>query len=237
LVAAGLALMGVSLVGLAGGHDRALPSEFGETPGIASSSEVGGPRPVAATGGGDGRVGRAESPIANSPPPAGPTSAVRATKSAAAPPEPGRPVALSLPTLHVQAAVAPVVSTGADLAVPSDPAQVGWWMASALAGAGGATVVDGHVDDAATGPGALYRVGLGDLRSGDPVIITTVAGQRFTYRVNAQHVYRKSDGLPAGLFTGTGPPRLVLITCGGPFDSAQKSYLDNVVVYAELTQS
>jgi hypothetical protein len=41
----------------------------------------------------------------------------------------------------------------------------------------------------------------------------------------------RARDVPAALFTGTGP-RLVIMTCGGPFDSATHHYDDNVVVYA-----
>jgi hypothetical protein len=45
-------------------------------------------------------------------------------------------------------------------------------------------------------------------------------------------VYVKADGLPPELFSAGGAPRLVLITCGGPFDPTTGSYLDNIVVFA-----
>jgi len=45
-------------------------------------------------------------------------------------------------------------------------------------------------------------------------------------------VYRKHQGLPAALFRAIGPARLVLITCGGPFNSVARSYQDNIVVFA-----
>jgi hypothetical protein len=35
------------------------------------------------------------------------------------------------------------------------------------------------------------------------------------------------------LFQRTGPPRLVLLTCGGEFQPELRSYADNVVVVAE----
>jgi len=43
---------------------------------------------------------------------------------------------------------------------------------------------------------------------------------------------RKHQGLPAAVFSTTGPARLVLITCGGPFNAAARSYQDNIVVFA-----
>ena len=39
--------------------------------------------------------------------------------------------------------------------------------------------------------------------------------------------------LPADYFGRGGPSRLVLITCGGTFDSSTRHYRDNVVVVAE----
>jgi hypothetical protein len=66
----------------------------------------------------------------------------------------------------------------------------------------GELVLDGHVDMAGAAPGALFT--LSSVRPG---------------------------AVPAQLFTGTGP-RLVIITCGGPFDPATHHYADNVVMYA-----
>jgi hypothetical protein len=144
---------------------------------------------------------------------------------------PSAPLALAIPALQVQAAVMPVVTSGGVLGVPEDPRRVGWWSASALPGAvSGSVVIDGHVDSAATGPGALFR--LTDLRIADRIVVTTTTGDKRSYTVDGRRIYRKVDGLPPELFTRTGPARLVLISCGGPFDSTAGSYLDNVVVFA-----
>ena len=45
------------------------------------------------------------------------------------------------------------------------------------------------------------------------------------------HTMRK-ESLPADVYSLRGRPRLVLVTCGGPFDSAIGHYRDNVVVTA-----
>jgi len=40
---------------------------------------------------------------------------------------------------------------------------------------------------------------------------------------------------PSGMIYGnTRYPGLRLITCGGPFDTATRQYLDNIVVYTHL---
>jgi Sortase domain len=117
------------------------------------------------------------------------------------------------------------------LGVPVDPQRLGWWADGAPVGAGTGTVaVDGHVDSAAAGPGALFH--LTSLRPGAVVLVTTTSGQTYRFAVTARRSYLKTRGLPADLFRTDGPPRLVLITCGGPFDATSHSYLDNVVVFA-----
>jgi hypothetical protein len=147
-------------------------------------------------------------------------------------PEP--PTGLAIPALRVQATVVPVDSSGEILGVPADPAQVGWWTGSALPGAAsGSVVIDGHIDSAATGPGAFFQ--LADLHIDDLLIVTTTTGDRRNYAVTGRRTYHKANGLPPDPFATTGPPRLVLITCGGSFDRSTSSYSDNIVVFAAPT--
>jgi len=144
------------------------------------------------------------------------------------------PTALAIPALRVQATVVPVDSSGEILGVPADPAQVGWWTGSAPPGAASGTVViDGHIDSATTGPGAFYQ--LADLLIDDLLIVTTTTGDQRNYAVTGRRTYLKANGLPPDLFATTGPPRLVLITCGGSFDRSTGSYSHNIVVFATPT--
>ena len=138
---------------------------------------------------------------------------------------------LQLLSLRVTASVDPVVAADGSLGVPDDPATVGWWTGSVLPGSrAGATVVDGHVDSAATGPGALYQ--LQRLAAGDRIRLQLAGAGAMTYSVTARRTYLKDTGLPASLFTRAGPPHLVLISCGGQFDETTRSYDSNVVVLA-----
>ena len=57
------------------------------------------------------------------------------------------------------------------------------------------------------------------LHLGDCVVVTTMLGRNVNYRISAQSVYAKAAGLPADIFAASREPRLVLITCGGAFDS------------------
>ena len=58
-------------------------------------------------------------------------------------------------------------------------------------------------------------------------------GRTERYRIVAVRTYPKSSGLPAAAFRTAGPAQLVLITCGGPFDSSTGNYRDNIVAYAQ----
>jgi hypothetical protein len=143
-----------------------------------------------------------------------------------------RPVRISVDSLAIQAAVAPVAIDLAHgvLGIPTDVARTGWWRDGALPGARHGTIlIAGHVDSATAGAGAFFR--LGRVHTGDRVELETAGGRRLAYRVASVRSYRK-HALPTGVFSRTGPPRLVLVTCGGPFDEATGHYRDDVVVAA-----
>jgi hypothetical protein len=141
------------------------------------------------------------------------------------------PVHLSVPALRVDAPVAPTADTHTGIQSPADVSTVGWWVAGAAPeDPAGTTVLVGHVDAWDQGPGALYH--LDAVRPGTLVDLTTADNRMTRYAVTALQVVRKSAGLPASLFAQDGAPRLVIITCGGPFDERTRNYLDNIVVTA-----
>lgn len=142
----------------------------------------------------------------------------------------GRPRRLQLPALGIDAPVSPVaVSSAGVLGVPDDVRTLGWWDHGAGVGApAGSTVIDGHVDSATAGPGALFR--LADTPLGAAVTLSS-AGHLTRYTVQARRSYPKTT-LPGDLFVQTGQPRLVIVTCGGTFDTTARHYSDNIVIYA-----
>jgi len=155
----------------------------------------------------------------------------RATTPTRTRPPPAPPQALAIPGAGV---TAPVVAMGVrpdgELRVPDSPRVVGWWVGSAPAGSPDATtVLAGHVDSAAEGVGALAA--LREVGPGARIELTDVFSERHTYRVVARRTYPKY-ALPDDVFRVRGQARLVLITCGGPFDESAGRYRDNVVVYA-----
>ncbi|MHA3704458.1 class F sortase [Jatrophihabitans sp. YIM 134969] len=142
------------------------------------------------------------------------------------------PVRLRVPSLAIDA---PVDTVGLDadgaMELPEQVDRVGWYRYGASpASTQGATVIAGHVDDAVQGEGAMFD--LREAEVGDPVQLTAEDGTVLTYRVASREEFDKR-GVPLdALFSSTGPARLVLITCGGEFDRAARSYEDNIVVTA-----
>nr|WP_255426328.1 class F sortase [Pseudonocardia sp. C8] len=154
-----------------------------------------------------------------------------ATPEPVAPPSPVVPAVLELPARGITAPVEQV-GTGPNggMVVPEQVRHVGWWAPGVLpGGAAGSAVVAGHVDSRTQGVGVLSV--LPQLTVGEPVVVRAADGRPVTYRVAARRAYGKYD-LPRDVFRRDGPPQLVLITCGGVFDPATRSYDSNIVVYA-----
>lgn len=141
-----------------------------------------------------------------------------------------RPTSIRLARLGVQAMLR-AVSIDADhvnLHVPNDIRTAGWWADGSSPGARtGATLIAGHVDSARRGAGAFYP--LTRARRGDAIELRTADRRTHRYRVTSIQRVRK-DRLPSSVFSREGSPRLVLVTCGGPF--ADGHYRDNVIVTA-----
>jgi len=153
----------------------------------------------------------------------------------------GRPAAsvpaqIQIPSLGVDAPVQPSAIDLAlgQLAVPADIHRAGWWKDGAAPGdPAGTILIAGHVDSAQAGAGAFFPL-KSAVRRGMLITVTTRSGRTYRYRVTSIRTVPKPQ-LPIGIFTRTGTPKLVLVTCGGPFDPQIGHYLDNVVVTASPT--
>jgi hypothetical protein len=142
-----------------------------------------------------------------------------------------RPTAVRLPSGRVL----PVESIGSRpngvLAVPSDIRRAGWWRGSSRLGDPfGSIVIAAHVDsfDQGVGPAAE----LISARPGDRILLRG-SSRRERYRVTSVELVPRADlGRKSEVFSAAGARRLVLITCGGPYDASRGGYRDNVVVVA-----
>jgi hypothetical protein len=141
-------------------------------------------------------------------------------------------VRLVVPDVGIDAPVDSVgITPDGSLQLPDDVRRVGWYRFGPLPGQSrGSAVLAGHVDSWDQGLGALGR--LRSVEPGQRIAVTDGAGQTTRWRVLTRQLIVKQQLPLAELFDRSGPPRLVLLTCGGPFDERLRSYLDNLVVVA-----
>ena len=167
-------------------------------------------------------------PVTSVPVPVIPTRGARLDELAVAAVIP--PVAVRIPAHGVSNTVIPVgvdAGTG-ELSVPLDPAEVGWYQFGSTPGAAGSAVLAGHVDWKGR-PGAF--IDLDQVQPGERVEVDLADGTTHAFVVVETHLIAKTE-LPKELFERSGPPKLVLITCGGEFDRSIHRYRQNVVVVA-----
>lgn len=157
-----------------------------------------------------------------------PAAAEQPLTPAPAPP----PVSLSVPSLDLGV---PLMQLGLQddgtVEVPVSADDAGWFRLGPPPGDPGSAVVLGHVDSR-RGPGVFFR--LHALQVGDVVEVGRADGSVARFAVTSVDTYRK-DAFPAELvYGGQGDSTLKLVTCGGDFDRAARSYLSNVVVSTSL---
>jgi LPXTG-site transpeptidase (sortase) family protein len=144
-----------------------------------------------------------------------------------------RPLPARIEIAELRIDGAPVVAVGVEpsgeLEVPAT--AVGWYRFGPSPGEPGTSVLAAHI--AFGGEDGIFRR-LQDLRAGDEVTVTTAAGERIAYTVEAVDVYLKTE-LPDDVWMRAGRERLALISCGGTFDLASRSYDSNVVAWAAPT--
>jgi hypothetical protein len=145
------------------------------------------------------------------------------------------PSRISIPALSVSAPIVPVdLARDRSVQVPSGTTRAGWYDQSPTPGEQGASVLVAHVDWAGK-LGVFHDIR--NLDPGDTLRVTREDGSVATFRVEAVRIYRKASLPLDAIFGPLDHPGLRLVTCGGDFDEATGSYVDNVVAYASLTSS
>jgi hypothetical protein len=222
---------GVGVRAVAGTGDRGEPPIAGTGPGASAGlNPAAGPAPSAAptavAGVATGRPDASWGPVSSQSPVA--ASIARAAAGT-------RPLGVRIPAIGVDATslvpLAIIPATG-ELAAPTQFDQTGWYAAGPVPGEPGPAVIAAHVDSRA-GPAVFFR--LKELTPGDKVYVPRSDGVTATFAVTGVERYPK-NAFPTQKVHGPTPDRaLRLITCGGSFDYAKRSYWDNIVVYAVRT--
>jgi len=117
------------------------------------------------------------------------------------------------------------------MALPPDPRVAGWYrFGAAPSSTEGTVVIAAHVDAVGYGVGPFAH--LQDVPTGTAVTITDADGAETRWRIDSVTLLEKR-GLPwASVFRTDGDRRLVLVTCGGAFDSSTHHYESNLVITA-----
>lgn len=141
------------------------------------------------------------------------------------------PARLRVETVNLDA---PLDATGVRddglMEIPDDGTRAGWYQYGANAGSGsGSVVLAGHVD---TQEGLGAMAALREVSVGALVEVEMADGSVITYEVKGRETIAKNELPSDEIFARTGPERLTLITCGGPWRASESSYRDNVVVVA-----
>jgi sortase (surface protein transpeptidase) len=142
------------------------------------------------------------------------------------------PMAVSIPRIGVRSTLVDLrLDKDGAMEVPQNPARAGWFSQGPAPGALGPAVIAGHVTwDGA--PAVFHR--LGALRRGDQVTVTREDGKTAVFTVSRVARFSKSQFPSRMVYGAIDHAGLRLITCGGTYDAARNSYLDNVIVFARL---
>ncbi|MEV0153285.1 class F sortase [Micromonospora sp. NPDC050686] len=214
------------------------------------SAETAAPDPAATTP----AAGAAAAPgVALAPDPAGTPDAARTPDAplplgAAAPDVPGAgpagpaplarsaPTTISIPRIGVQAEIMSLgTNPDGTVQVPplDDALKAGWYEPGASPGETGNTVIVGHVDSAKIGPAVFFN--LGALQPGDTITVARQDGRSVTFTVDQVASVPKTQFPADQVYGPNDQAGLRVVTCGGTFDQAAGSYLNNIVVYATMT--
>ncbi len=113
----------------------------------------------------------------------------------------------------------------------TQPMQASWFTGGPVPGDLGPSVILGHVDGDSR-PGIFHR--LKELAPGDEVLVDRTDGSTARFLVSRVDRVAKKEFPTEAVYGDTDAAELRLITCGGSFDEAARSYRDNVIVYATL---
>ncbi|MCJ1713106.1 class F sortase [Curtobacterium sp. VKM Ac-2922] len=145
------------------------------------------------------------------------------------------PTRVSIPAIGVDATLEDLHRGSAgELDPPTGWDDAGWFSDGIVPGQVGPAVIAGHVDSP-TSAAVFFR--LDELVSGDQIHVAMSDGTTRTFTVDRTERAAKSAFPTSDVYGVTPTPTLRLITCDGVFDTATGHYTDNLIVFAELSDS
>ncbi|WP_336031241.1 class F sortase [Geodermatophilus sp. FMUSA9-8] len=146
---------------------------------------------------------------------------------------PSDPVRVEIPALDMTSSLMDLgLERDGSMEVPPGAYPAGWFEQSPTPGELGPAVLAAHVDWGGE-PGAFS--GIDELLPGDAVVVDRADGTTAVFTVDRVEEHAKDEFPTEDVYGDLDHAGLRLITCGGAFDEASGDYLDNVVVFAHLT--
>lgn len=143
-----------------------------------------------------------------------------------------RPVRLRIPAIGVDTTLVDLaLQPDGRLEVPLGGFPAGWFTGAPTPGELGPAVIAGHVDWNGR-PGVFSD--LDQMRRGEVIRIDRQDGSVAYFRVTSVLQVAKTAFPTADVYGDLDHAGLRLITCGGDFDTSRRSYVDNVIVFAEF---
>ena len=144
---------------------------------------------------------------------------------------------VAIPAIGVDASIVAVgLEPDGSMGAPDEPDVVGWYRHGPAPGERGNVLLDGHVDwtNRQTGVpffGVFWY--LKNLNPGARVIVSDGA-QEWVYEVTEKKRYRYDDPAGISVLQPADDSRLTMITCGGNFNRATRTYDTREIVIARL---
>jgi hypothetical protein len=150
--------------------------------------------------------------------------------SVLAPTTVAEPTRVIIEALDIDGPVIPVgVNADSQLDVPPDARTLVWYRHGPSPGGPGSAVIAGHLNWRGTN-GIFAR--LDEMPVGATITVVYDDGSQKDFIVSTVELVDKPAVAVNGIFARDGEPLLRLITCGGEFEKAVRSYRSNVVVTA-----
>ncbi|OGZ05273.1 MAG: hypothetical protein A2845_03105 [Candidatus Lloydbacteria bacterium RIFCSPHIGHO2_01_FULL_49_22] len=144
----------------------------------------------------------------------------------------GFPIRLKIPKINVDAAFEFVgVTPDGAMAVPKGPNDVAWFEFGPRPGEVGSSVVAGHYGWK-NGIPAVFD-DLNKLQSGDKLSVVDDKNTMTTFVVREVRTYKENSDAGEVFGSSDGRIHLNLITCGGVWNKAKKSYADRLIVFTD----
>ncbi len=176
-------------------------------------------------------AGAADRPAASAPAGSAPAaSAPVGASPAEADEQAAAPVRVRIPAIDIDAAVGPLlVDENGVLPPPDSFEETGWWKEGPEPGEVGPAVIAGHVDSY-KGPAVFFE--LDEIDAGDKIFVDRADGTTVVFVAQRTERHPKAEFPTEAVYGDTPNAQLRLITCGGAFNETERTYLDNVIVFA-----